>query len=106
MNLHIENKNFGFRITGEELKALLQGHDVEQSICIGNHCFGYRITSARTDSEISLEMAVGGFCLYVPRTVLEQLRDLGRSEHGLTITQGGVDVNLKVGSEISMRRAA
>jgi hypothetical protein len=41
-------------------------------------------------------MAVGGFCLYVPRPVLEQLRDLGPSKHGLTIVQGGVEVNLRV----------
>jgi hypothetical protein len=96
MNLNIENENFGFRITPNELESLLQGRDVEQSLCIGNHCFGYRITTARTESDIALEMAVGGFCLYVPRGVLEQLRDLGPSKHGLTIVQSGVEVNLRV----------
>lgn len=103
MNLHIQEQNFGFRITADELTALLNGQDIEERLCIGNHCFGYRITSARSDSEISLEMAVGGFCLYVPRAVLEQLRDLGPSKHGLTIVQGGVEVNLRVDSQAQAR---
>jgi len=96
MNLKIADNSFRFRITPVDLGNLLRGQDVDQRVCIGKHCFTYRISPVSQDGEIKLEMAVAGFCLSVPREKLEELRALGRSKDGLSIVQDGVDVSLQV----------
>lgn len=106
MNLRISENSFRFRITPEELDKLLCGQDVDQRICIGSHCFTYRISPFSLEKDIKLEMAVAGFCLSVPREALEKLRDLGRSKEGLVVRQGGVDIALQLDIKMKMRQAA
>lgn len=96
MNLKISDKSFRFRITNEELSDLIQGRDLDQRVCVGQHCFSYRITSAADGPEMKLRMAVAGFCLYVPRQALEDLAALGRSKDGISFVQGGVEIALQV----------
>jgi hypothetical protein len=55
---------------------------------------------------MELEMAVGGFCLFVPRTALESLRGLGRSRDGMAVSQGGVRISLQVDIKAQVKRAA
>lgn len=106
MNLKISENSFRFRITPGDLDDLLRGCDVDQRVCIGHHCFTYRISPVSRGEEMSLEMAVAGFCLYVPRAALEELRGMGRSKNGISIRQGNVDIALQVDLKEQMKRAA
>ena len=106
MNLKISDGSFRFRITPADLGNLLRGQDVDQRVCIGKHCFTYRISPVSTDGAIKLEMAPAGFCLNVPREKLEELRALGRSKSGLSIAQDGVEVSLQVDIKEQARKAA
>ena len=106
MNLKIAENSFRFRITPKELDALLNGQEIDQRVCLGSHCFAYRVSPFALGQDIELEMAVGGFCLYVPRRDLEDLRDLGRSKGGISSRQGGVELALQVDIKEQMKRAA
>lgn len=106
MNLRISENKFRFRITPEDLDMLLRGRDVDQRVCIGAHCFTYRISPMAPEKHMTLEMAVAGFCLFVPRATLEELRDLGRSKTGVSVMQGAVDIALELDIKTQMRKAA
>lgn len=106
MNLKISENNFRFRITQEDLDNLLRGQDIDQRVCLGAHCFTYRISPVTLDREMRLEMAIAGFCLFVPRKILEELRDLGRSKNGISIRQGGVEISLQVDLRAQVKKAA
>ncbi|QQG37303.1 MAG: hypothetical protein HYS17_05960 [Micavibrio aeruginosavorus] len=106
MNLRIAENNFRFRITPQDLERLLRGQDVDQRVCLGAHCFTYRIAPERQGDRIKLEMAVGGFCLSVPQSRLMELRDMGRSKEGLTVMQGDVEISLQMDIKTQMRKAA
>lgn len=106
MNLRISENSFRFRITLEDLNMLLRGQDVDQRVCIGAHCFTYRISPVAPEKHMTLEMAVAGFCLFVPRATLEELRDIGRSKEGISVMQGDVDVALQLDIKTQMRKAA
>lgn len=106
MNLRISENNFRFRITPEDLEALLAGREIDQRICLGAHCFTYRITPVTHEADMALEMAIGGFCLSVPRSMLTELRDLGRSKEGLSAIQGDVGIALQLDIKTQMRKAA
>ncbi len=106
MNLRISENNFRFRITPDDLEALLTGREIDQRICLGAHCFTYRITPVTHEAGMVLEMAVGGFCLSVPQGLLMELRDLGRSKEGLSAIQGDVGLSLQLDVKTQMRKAA
>lgn len=106
MNLKISEKGFRFRIAPEDLGVLLSGRDIEQRVCIGEHCFFYRIVPVSSEDEMALEMSMAGFCLSVSQKNLEQLHDLGRSKAGLSVTQGGVDVSLQIDLKKQMKKVA
>jgi hypothetical protein len=106
MNLKISENSFRFRITPEDLDNLLRGQDVDQRTRISHHCFTYRITPATAEQEMTLEMAVAGFCLLVPRETLEELHGLGRSKSGISVNQGGVEISLQVDIKAQMKHAA
>ncbi len=106
MNLRISENSFRFRITPQDLDMLLRGQDVDQRVCIGAHCFTYRISPVAPEKHMTLEMAVAGFCLFVPRVTLEELRDLGRSKNGVSVVQGGVDVSLQLDIKMQMKQVA
>jgi hypothetical protein len=106
MNLRLSENSFRFRITPEDLENLLAGQDIDQRMRIGHHCFAYRITPQCAEPEMTLEMAVSGFCLSVPRYTLEVLRDLGKSKSGVSVNQGGVEISLQVDIKTQMKRAA
>lgn len=106
MNLRMDDKGVRFRITPEELSSLLAGRDIDCRLCIGRHSFGYRISPDDTSDEMTVEMAVGGFCLHVPRTVLDSLNGMGRSKEGVFAIQDGVTVSLQVDLKLQARKAA
>lgn len=106
MNLRISENDFRFRITPQDLDMLLNGRDIDQRICLGAHCFGYRISPVTREREMKLEMAVSGFCLLVPRETLEDLRDLGRSKEGISARQGDVAISLQIDIKTQMKKAA
>lgn len=106
MNLKISENNFRFRIAPDDLDRLLRGQDVDQRVCLGAHCFTYRISPASAGTKMELEMAIAGFCLTVPREILEELRDMGRSKNGVSVKQGDVDISLQVDIKTQMKRAA
>lgn len=106
MNLRISEDGFRFRITPEDLDKLLQGREIDQSVCLGAHCFTYRIAPVTHERDMKLEMAVAGFCLSVPQAMLEELRDLGRSKSGLSRIQGDVNITLQLDIKTQMRKVA
>lgn len=106
MNLRISEEGFRFRVTSEDLSTLLHGREIDQSVCLGAHCFAYRITPVTFEKDMKLEMAIAGFCLYVPQTMLEELRDLGRSKKGLSVMQGDVNIALQLDIKTQMRKSA
>lgn len=106
MNLRISENNLRFRITPEDLDALLAGREIDQRICLGAHCFAYRISPVTHEKDMTLEMAAGGFCLSVPHSLLLALRDLGRSKEGLSGRQGDVGLSLQLDIKTQMRKAA
>ena len=106
MNLRISQNDFRFRITPQDLDTLLHGRDIDQRVCIGTHCFGYGISPVTQDKKMKLEMAVSGFCLFVPRETLEELQDLGRSKDGISIQQGDVTLSLQLDIKTQVKKAA
>ena len=106
MNLRISENDFRFRITPQDLDTLLNGRDIDQRVCIGAHCFGYRISPVTRKKKMKLEMAVSGFCLYVPQETLTALRDLGRSKEGVSVQQGDVILSLQLDIKTQMKKAA
>ena len=106
MNLRISENDFRFRITPQDLDMLLNGRDIDQRVCIGAHCFGYRISPVTREKKMKLEMAVSGFCLFVPQETLLALRDLGRSKEGVSIQQGDVVLSLQLDIKTQMKKAA
>lgn len=106
MNLRIAENSFRFRITPQDLEKLLHEQDIDQRICLGSHCFTYRIAPEKRGERINLEMAVAGFCLSVPQARLEELRDMGRSKEGLIFMQGDVEISLQLDIKKQIRKAA
>lgn len=106
MNLRISEDGFRFRITPEDLDTLLRGREIDQRVCLGAHCFTYRIAPVKFEKDMKLEMAVAGFCLSVPHAMLEELYDLGRSKEGLSAMQGDVNIALQLDIKTQMRKAA
>lgn len=106
MNLRISEDGFRFRITPEDLDILLRGREIDQRVCLGAHCFTYRIAPVTFEKDMKLEMAVAGFCLSVPQAMLEELRDLGRSKEGLSVMQGDVNIALQLDVKTQMCKAA
>ena len=106
MNLRMDGRSFRFRISPEELGRLLVGRDLDESVCIDIHRFGYRIIPAGDAPEMRLAMADGGFCLYVPGPMLEELRGMGRSKEGLKIMQDGIELALQVDIKTQARKVA
>jgi hypothetical protein len=106
MNLRISENDFRFRITPADLDALLQGREIDQRTRLYPHSFSFRISPVEDRADMELEMAVGGFCLFVPRAALESLRGLGRSRDGIAVSQGGVRISLQVDIKAQVKRAA
>lgn len=106
MNVRISQNDFRFRITPQDLEMLLLGRDIDERICIGTDCFAYRISPVTRDRKMEMEMAVSGFCLFVPRETLEVLRDLGRSKEGVSVLQDGVTLSLQIDIKTQMKKAA
>ncbi len=106
MNLKISDDGFRFKLTAVELENLLQGRDVEQRVPVGHHWFSYKITAHGDGADVCLEMAVGGFSLFVPRAVLAQLQAAGRSREGLSFAQNGIRIDLQVDIRDVRRKAA
>lgn len=106
MNLRMDDKEVRFRITPSELDELLSGREVESSLRIGGHRFGYCISPDGGGDDMTLGMAVGGFSLRVPRNALERLQGLGRSKDGISIMQDGITISLQVDIKLQLRKAA
>ena len=106
MNFRMEDKSFRFSISEEDMNRLLDGQEIEQRACVGRHCFAYSIVPVRAMTKMKMEMAVSGFCLYVPRKMLEDLRDSGPSKDGLTVSQGDLELSLRVDAKEQARKAA
>lgn len=104
MNLRIAENSFRFRITPVDIDMLLRGQDVDQRICIGAHCFTYRISPVASEKHMTLEMAAAGFCLFVPKATLADLRDLGRSKEGISVKQGDVEISLQLDIKTQMKK--
>lgn len=106
MNLRISADGFRFRITPEDLDKLLHGREIDQRVCLGAHCFTYRIAPVTFEKDMKLEMAVAGFCLTVPRNQLEGLLAMGRSKEGLSFMQGEVKISLQLDIKTQIRKVA
>lgn len=106
MDLHIEDNRFVFRITPDNLETLLRGRELDHRVCVGAHCFTYRITTLTRKESMRLEMAVAGFCLSVPKDALQRLRDDLDGPDSLTVTQNGTHVVLSVDTGAHLREAA
>lgn len=96
MNIRIAENSFRFRITPADLDMLLRGQDIDQRICIGAHCFTCCISPVAPEKHMTLEMAVAGFCLFVPKETLADLHDLGRSKEGILVKHGDVEISLQL----------
>jgi hypothetical protein len=106
MDLRIEENRFVFRITPDNLETLLRGREIDHRVCVGSHCFTYRITPLTRKESMALEMAVAGFCLSVPKAALQRLRDDLDGLDTLTATQNGTQIVLSVDAENGLREAA
>lgn len=106
MKVSIEEGKISFRVTPSDLATLAAGRDLDQRVCVGNHCFSYRITTVGAGTEASMEMAVCGFCLYVPKTALGSVKEEG----GLQFREKGVTIALRLeeteGATATIRKAA
>lgn len=106
MDLRIEENRFVFRITPDNLETLLRGREIDHRVCVGSHCFTYRITTLTRKESMSLEMAVAGFCLSVPKDSLQRLRDDVDGPDSLSVTQNGTRVVLSIDAGANLREAA
>lgn len=106
MNLRMDENGFRFRITPSDLGELLAGKGIEYSLRIGGHRFGCRISPVDACDSMTLEMAVGGLCLHAPRAALENLKTMGRSKNGMSVTQDGIVVSLQIDIKLQARKAA
>ncbi|MGZ9097480.1 MAG: DUF7009 family protein [Micavibrio sp.] len=106
MNLRIAENSFRFRITPADLDMLLKDHDVDLHNYIGAHCFTYRISPRTLEKHMILEVAAAGFCLFVPKATLADLRDLGRSKEGISVRQGDTEISLQLDIKTQIKKAA
>ena len=107
MNVRMDGKGFRFRITPEDLHALLADRDLEHRLRVGGHNFGCRIAADGAEQDMTLAMMEeGGFCLRVPRPMLEELHEMGVSRAGLSAQQDGVDISLQVDFKAQIGKAA
>lgn len=106
MNLRMDEEGIRFRITPEELEALLRGESILHSLKIGESFLEYAILPVRAGTAMTLQFADGNLILSVPAAELEKLRALGRSKHGLLARQDGLDIGLQVDLKVQATAAA
>lgn len=105
MNLRISENHFRFRVTPDDLDALLSGQRLEQKFAIGGKDFQYGISPSISDG-MRLDVEPAKISLCVPHQMLEELCNLGRSKEGLFVAQGDIEVALQLDIKTQKRNAA
>ncbi len=106
MTLTLSSDGFRFRILRDELEGLLAGRAVEHRVSAGPQGLSFAIVPLAGQGDLTVERDGHTIRLLAPRTVLERLRDLGRSKEGVSSVKDGVTVCLQVDLKASVRTAA
>lgn len=98
MNLKIDQNDLRFKISEEELNALLKGQSLSTEASIAKTVFAVTIAVNANESGVRIETNERRvmLCLWVTPDQLKNLSDLGRSRAGLRQQSGDVCVTLQV----------
>ncbi|HRC27553.1 MAG TPA: hypothetical protein PKX87_09010 [Alphaproteobacteria bacterium] len=106
MTLTLSSDGFRFRILPDELEDLLAGRTVEHRVSAGPQGLSFSIVPVAGEEDLKVEREAHTIRLLAPQTVLERLRDLGRSKEGVSSVKDGVTMCLQVDLKSSVRTAA
>lgn len=95
ISLRIDEESIRFRITLDDLEALLDGDSILQRVTAGAAFVESAIVPV-WKGDMNLDLHEARFTLSVPHQTLEQLRDLGRSKNGISVQQGEVEISLQI----------
>ncbi len=97
MNVRIENQNARFKITQNELSALLNGDNISLNL---SHMIVVTIKPNGKCSNMKLQHVVDNrvtnLSLIISREKLTALADMGKSREGISSEQNGLLISLQV----------
>lgn len=100
MNVRIEEQNLRFKITEEELKALLDGHPVHARVDLLDKAFVATINPTGRGEAMEPKLVMDDnevyLTLLIPPARVQELSDLGRSRAGLQEEAGALSINIQV----------
>ena len=104
MNIKIAGNAITFKITEEELNALLSGAPLEEEVALGANRFSIAISTVpRPSSEgpqtfvaLSSDAAHARFTLHTTMDEIKKLSDMGKNRDGLSVRDGDLDIALQV----------
>jgi hypothetical protein len=105
MNLRIDEQGLRFRVTPEDLRRLLDDGAISHTLGDGNGKFFCGIELS-PDANVFFRFGTDGLRLYAPRSVLEELDEMGLSRQGLSFRQGDTEISLQVDIKAQAGRLA
>ncbi len=101
MNIRIKSQDLRFKISEEELTALLEGGAIREEVIFPGKVFTLMITPVTADrGDISPHMEIEKsnihLNLLVSQKILQELADMGRSREGLRREVSGISVCIQV----------
>jgi len=104
MNIRIQQQDLKFKITQTELENLLGGQSVQSSVSFPERNFSVCIAPVDAANDISVSVADEGIFFQTPRSVLQELQDIGRNREGIYHQYGDISVTLQVDFRGDTRR--
>lgn len=106
MNVRLESGSARFKISEEELKKLVAGEALEESIDCGEGGLIVAIVPSGSGGALSLAYSGHTLRLHAPEMVLDYLANLGRSREGIEQDSAGLKLVLQVDFRTQKRAAA
>lgn len=96
MNVKIDGEGLRFRLSEDELKTLLNGGTLQETLRIGRRTLGIAVDSVGASDDLIAVYDENTIRLLVSPDKVRELSSMGRSREGLEQTAHGLTVSLQV----------
>lgn len=108
MKIKFGKDNVTFKISENELYALLSGTALDEDVHIGRNGIIFTINPALGAAEPRLRLAMdcweAGFIFFPTHEQLKQLKEMGRNKNGIVCQCSGIEIAMQVDVKQDSRR--
>lgn len=108
MNVKIKDKAFQFKITEEELSALLNGQCIHAEVKVMNKALVVTINPRSSESIMTSKLVIDDGDVYLtlllPQQKVQEFSDMGRSRSGMEQQVGDLSITLQVDLRTDSRK--